>query len=83
MYKFNLFYVVYCMSCKETSITATDSVEIEINEKLKTFNRALILIVEQSPCFHMNAHSKIFSHVSHLSRYLIISRVVVELNLWT
>ena len=41
MYKFNLFYVVYCMSCKETSLTATDSVEIEINEKVESFQQGI------------------------------------------
>ena len=41
MYKFNLFYVVYCTSCKETLITATDSVEIEINEKVKNFQQGI------------------------------------------
>ena len=41
MYKFHLFYVVYCMSCKETLITATDSVEIEINEKVENFQQGI------------------------------------------
>ena len=41
MYKFNLFYVVYCTSCKETSITATDSVEIEINDKVENFQQGI------------------------------------------
>ena len=41
MYKFHLFYVVYCTSCKETLITATDSVEIEINEKVENFQQGI------------------------------------------
>ena len=41
MYKFIFYYVVYCMSCKETSITATDAVEIEINNKVGNFQQGI------------------------------------------
>ena len=37
MYKFIFYYLVYCMSCKQTSITGTDAVEIEINNKVNNF----------------------------------------------
>ena len=32
---------VYCTSCKETLITATDSVEIEINDKVDDFQHGI------------------------------------------
>ena len=41
MYKFLFYYVVYCTSCKETSITATDAVEIEINNKVNNFQEGI------------------------------------------
>ena len=41
MCKLIFFYVVYCMSCKETLITVTDSVEIEINEKVENFQQGI------------------------------------------
>ena len=41
MYKFIFYYVVYCMSCKQTSITGTDAVEIEINNKVSNFQEGI------------------------------------------
>ena len=37
MYKFIFYYLVYCTSCKQTSITGTDAVKIEINNKVNNF----------------------------------------------
>ena len=81
MYKFNLFYVVYCTSCKETSITTTDSVEIEI----ENFQQGIDTYCAAESFFHMNAQSKTFSHVSHYYSIIIIRRLsthVIWMNMY-
>ena len=63
--KCTYFYAVYCTVCKETSIMATDSVEIEINKKVNNFQHGIDTYFRPESLYPYECYSKILNNVSH------------------